>query len=105
MTHTVTVDGSPAAIGELTAALASALDGGPAVLPVGPRGTAHPVDAPAGTAVLVATSGSTGDPKLVLLSAAALRASAAATAARLGGGARWLLALPAEHVAGVQVIS
>ena len=38
------------------------------------------------------------------LSAAALRASARATEARLGGPGRWLLALPAEHVAGVQVI-
>jgi O-succinylbenzoic acid--CoA ligase len=40
----------------------------------------------------------------VALSADALRASAEATARRLGGPARWLLALPAEHVAGVQVI-
>jgi O-succinylbenzoic acid--CoA ligase len=54
--------------------------------------------------VVIATSGSTGEPKLVALSAAALRASAKATADRLGGPARWLLALPAEHVAGVQVI-
>src|SRR6185312_7595904 len=41
---------------------------------------------------------------LVALSAAALRASARAAEARLGGPGRWLLALPAEHVAGVQVI-
>ena len=54
--------------------------------------------------VLVATSGSTGRPRLVVLPPAALRASAAATAARLGGPGRWLLALPADHVAGVQVI-
>ena len=54
--------------------------------------------------VLVATSGSTGEPRVVVLPAAALRASAAATAARLGGPGRWLLALPADHVAGVQVI-
>jgi len=33
-----------------------------------------------------------------------LRASAAATERRLGGPGRWLLALPAEHVAGVQVV-
>ena len=51
--------------------------------------------APAGTAVVIATSGSTGEPKLVALSADALRASARATAARLGGPGRWLLALPA----------
>ena len=60
--------------------------------------------APAGTAVVIATSGSTGEPKLVALSGAALRASARATEARLGGPGRWLLALPAEHVAGIQVI-
>jgi O-succinylbenzoic acid--CoA ligase len=36
--------------------------------------------------------------------AAALTASARATEARLGGSARWVLALPAEHVAGVQVV-
>jgi O-succinylbenzoic acid--CoA ligase len=40
----------------------------------------------------------------VQLSAAALRASAEATHAWLGGRGRWLLALPAEHVAGVQVL-
>ena len=54
--------------------------------------------------VVIATSGSTGGPKHVMLPASALRASALATAARLGGPARWLLALPAEHVAGVQVV-
>ena len=52
----------------------------------------------------MATSGSTGRPRLVVLRPAALRASAAATAARLGGPGRWLLALPADHVAGVQVV-
>lgn len=56
------------------------------------------------TAVSVRTSGSTGVPKRVLLSASALLASAAATHDRLGGGGRWLLALPAQHVAGIQVL-
>ncbi|MGN7132653.1 o-succinylbenzoate--CoA ligase [Rhodococcoides corynebacterioides] len=56
-------------------------------------------------AVLVlATSGSTGVPKGALLTAAALRASAAATHSRLGGVGTWLLALPAHHVAGMQVL-
>jgi O-succinylbenzoic acid--CoA ligase len=59
-------------------------------------------DGPA--ALLVETSGSTGTPRRVVLSAAALRASATATHARLGGPGRWLLALPAHHVAGAQVI-
>jgi o-succinylbenzoate---CoA ligase len=105
----VRVDGSPLRVAELTAALAAALDGtGPPVLPVGPGRTPPPeatTAAPEGTTVVIGTSGSTGEPKLVVLSAAALRASAEATAARLGGApASWLLALPAEHVAGVQVI-
>lgn len=57
-----------------------------------------------GIAVIIATSGSTGQPKNVLLSAAALRASARATHARLGGPGRWLLALPPARVAGLQVV-
>jgi O-succinylbenzoic acid--CoA ligase len=56
------------------------------------------------TAVAVTTSGSTGVPKTVLLPAAALLASAGATHDRLGGAGHWLLALPAEHVAGLQVL-
>lgn len=55
-------------------------------------------------ALIVETSGSTAAPKRVLLSAAALRASAEATAERLGGHGRWLLALPAHYVAGAQVL-
>jgi O-succinylbenzoic acid--CoA ligase len=58
---------------------------------------------PDGTAVVVATSGSSGVPKRVILSAAALRASAEATAARIGAG-RWTLCLPAGYVAGLQVL-
>jgi O-succinylbenzoic acid--CoA ligase len=104
----VRVDGSPASVEELAAALTAALDGsGPAVLPVGSSAgaAAVPPGAPvAGTAVVVTTSGSTGEPKHVMLTAEALTASARATAARLGGPGRWLLALPAEHVAGVQVV-
>jgi O-succinylbenzoic acid--CoA ligase len=108
----ILVDG-PDGVAELTAALRDALDGGPAVLPLGasdprlPRLRARLAPgepAEPGTAVVVATSGSTGDAKGVLLSAAALRASAAATHERLGGPGRWLLPLPAQHVAGVQVI-
>ncbi|QHT56683.1 AMP-binding protein [Cellulomonas sp. H30R-01] len=55
-------------------------------------------------AVVVRTSGSTGEPREVLLSRAALRASATATEHRLGGPGRWLLALPTHHVAGLQVL-
>lgn len=86
---------------ELRDALARALDGGPA-LGFGMLGDA-PSNVPDGTAVVIATSGSSGIPKRVALSGEALRASAEATAARVGGG-RWLLALPASYVAGLQVI-
>jgi o-succinylbenzoate---CoA ligase len=58
------------------------------------------------TAVIITTSGSTGEPKGVELSAAALNHSARASLARVGArpGERWLLCLPASHVAGVQVL-
>ncbi|HEX5290942.1 MAG TPA: AMP-binding protein, partial [Streptosporangiaceae bacterium] len=61
-------------------------------------------------AVVVATSGSTGVPKGVQLTAAALRASAAASLDRIGAGpaarpgGRWLCCLPPFHVAGLQVL-
>jgi O-succinylbenzoic acid--CoA ligase len=50
------------------------------------------------------TSGSTGRPKRVLLSRAAMRASAEATHARLGGPGQWVLNLPPTYVAGIQVL-
>lgn len=74
------------------------------------------------TAFVVTTSGSTGAPKGTLLPAGALLASARATRRVLAGGgpaeggptgagqsedtrpAHWLLALPAHHVAGLQVL-
>jgi len=62
------------------------------------------LEAPSAEPLTVATSGSTGAPKLVALSAPALRASAAAGLSRLGGRGNWVLALPARHVAGVQVV-
>jgi o-succinylbenzoate---CoA ligase len=55
-------------------------------------------------AVVVSTSGTTGVPKGAMLTAPALIASAEATHHRLGGPGRWLLALPAYHVAGLQVL-
>lgn len=85
----------------LRASLARALDGGPAV-GLGMLGDA-PDWVPAGTAVVIATSGSSGVPKRVALSGEALRASAEATAQRIGAG-RWLLALPGGYVAGLQVV-
>jgi O-succinylbenzoic acid--CoA ligase len=58
------------------------------------------------TAVVIATSGSTGQPKGTELSAAALNASARATLQRIGAepGERWLCCLPTFHIAGIQVL-
>jgi o-succinylbenzoate---CoA ligase len=60
----------------------------------------------AGTALVIATSGSTGQPKGTELSAAALVASARATLRRIGAGPgeRWLCCLPTFHIAGIQVL-
>ncbi|KAA5833343.1 o-succinylbenzoate--CoA ligase [Saccharopolyspora hirsuta] len=97
-------------------ALERALNGeGPALLPV-QGGDGSLTEALAGpltsaedsaedpTALVIATSGSTGAPKGVLLAASALRASAEATHRRLGGPGHWLLAMPAHHIAGIQVL-
>jgi O-succinylbenzoic acid--CoA ligase len=58
------------------------------------------------TAVVIATSGSTGQPKGVELSAPALLHSARASLARIGAaaGERWLCCLPTTHIAGIQVL-
>ncbi|GAA4831670.1 o-succinylbenzoate--CoA ligase [Actinomycetospora corticicola] len=105
----VATDGSAAAARALGERLVAAVAGhGPAVLPTGPDDPPPPATLRApvgpGVAAVVTTSGSTGVPKAVLLSGTALAASATSTAARLGGEGRWLLALPAHHVAGVQVL-
>lgn len=55
-------------------------------------------------ALVISTSGTTGTPKGAMLTPAALIASASATHDRLGGPGRWLLALPAHHIAGMQVL-
>ena len=54
--------------------------------------------------VAVATSGSSGHPKLVALSREAVLASATASAARVGGSGPWLLTLPSSYVAGLNVV-
>jgi len=58
------------------------------------------------TAVIVSTSGSTGLPKGVELSAAALLHSARASLARLGArpGERWLCCLPAAYIPAIGVL-
>ncbi|ATO69015.3 o-succinylbenzoate--CoA ligase [Mycobacterium avium subsp. hominissuis] len=91
------------------------LDGrDPALVVLGPPGDRESATLRAGlrvgepvdddVALVAATSGTTGAPKGAMLTAAALRASATATHARLGGPGSWLLALPAHHIAGVQVL-
>ena len=50
------------------------------------------------------TSGSTGIPKGAQLSSENLQASASATHQWLGEPGQWLLAMPAYHIAGLQVL-
>jgi O-succinylbenzoic acid--CoA ligase len=114
-------------------ALQAAWDDGNAVLPLDPRlakpvaqrllGALRPtmvVDA-AGAhrragglpsdpddALVIATSGTTGNPKGVVLTHEAVRASALATSARLEvdpGRDRWLACLPLAHIGGLSVVT
>lgn len=93
---------------EFTHLLRGALDGsGPALAPIGPHDGRAPdvaTTVPDRVALVVNTSGSTGEPRRVMLDAEALLASACATHERLGGPGRWVLALPAQHIAGLQVL-
>jgi len=54
--------------------------------------------------VVLATSGSSGVPKQVVLGRDAVLASAAVSAARVGGTGAWVLALPSSYVAGFNVV-
>ena len=63
-----------------------------------------PDQVPDEVALIVESSGSTGTPKRIELSQAALRASAEASAQRLGGSGQWLLALPTRFIAGINVL-
>ncbi len=60
-----------------------------------------------GDALVVATSGTTGDPKGVVLTHDAVRASALATSRRLAVTAddHWLACLPLAHVGGLSVVT
>ncbi|HWG93945.1 MAG TPA: AMP-binding protein [Mycobacteriales bacterium] len=80
----------------------AALDGsGPALLTDPAAALAGPVDDE--VCAIVPTSGSTGAPRGVELTAACLTVSARATAEVVGEG-QWLLAVPPTHVAGLQVL-
>jgi len=100
-------------------ALRRAWDDGDAVLPLDPRlpgpartavlDAARP-DEPvaAGDALVMVTSGTTGQPKAVVLTHDAVAASAAATSAALGVDPeqdRWLACLPLSHVGGLSVVT
>ena len=98
---------------ELTDALRDALAGGPPVAPLSPDPVERrralavlrpelPVMEPDAAAVLI-TSGTSGTPKPVVLSRAAIRAAVGATHDRLGGPGDWVLALPSYYVAGFMV--
>lgn len=68
----------------------------------------HAGQAPEGmapdTAVVVSTSGSTGQPKQTMLTIDSLAASSMATAMKLRGEGQWLCTLPVHHIAGLQVL-
>ncbi|MEV6285415.1 o-succinylbenzoate--CoA ligase [Kribbella sp. NPDC051770] len=106
------VPGTPEAV---LAALSEVLDGtGRPFAPVPPdpaaaervRRAAAP-DEPLedGCAVVLTTSGSSGEPKGVLLSRDALVASATATHDRLGGPGQWLLPMKPYFVGGLQILT
>ena len=100
-------------------ALERAWGDGDAVLPLDPRlpeaavdllVAAMRLDEPVddGDALVVATSGTTGAPKGVVLTHDAVRSSAMATSARLGvdpATDRWLSVLPLAHVGGLSVVT
>jgi o-succinylbenzoate---CoA ligase len=105
--------------GEFVDRLRRAWDDGDAMLPIDPRlprparervlAAARP-DEPmaAGDALVVATSGTSGDPKAVVLTHAAVEASARATSHRMGvdpASDRWLACLPLAHVGGLAVVT
>ncbi|CAN5330900.1 o-succinylbenzoate--CoA ligase [soil metagenome] len=84
-------------------ALRDALAGGAAILPGTPR-TRMPDTVDQRVAVVIETSGSTGVPKRVALSADALLAGAAASESSLGGPGQWMLAMPTHYIAGINVL-
>lgn len=93
--------------GERVAALLDALRPHDVLTADGTNGRSDGVPVADDVAVVIATSGSTGEPKGVELSRDALLHSAGATLARVAArpGDRWLCCLPASHIAGIQVLT
>ncbi|TRY19994.1 AMP-binding protein [Tessaracoccus rhinocerotis] len=81
-------------------AVARMLEGGPALW----LAPGVPPELPADVGAVVATSGSTGDSKPVVLSRTALRSAAASSQQRLGAPLTWHLALAPHYVAGLMVL-
>jgi len=98
-----------AAIHDILTPLEQALAGHGALVPYA-VGTPVPVlpdepgVLPGGLALVIGTSGSTGPAKRALLTVDNLVSSATSTHQVLGGSGTWLLAMPAHHVAGLQVL-
>ena len=94
----------------LLAALTDALGGGAPVLPLPPGADLDSAEdllaahLPTDTALVIRTSGSSGIPKAVALSAASLLASARFTHEALGGPGSWLVALPSHLISGLQML-
>jgi len=63
-----------------------------------------PAEVPENIGLIVESSGSTGRPKRIEISLGALMASSNASAKFLGGHGQWLLALPANYIAGANVL-
>jgi O-succinylbenzoic acid--CoA ligase len=94
--------------GPARAALLEALRPARVVGPDGPAPCAGGVAVDDGDALVMATSGTTGPPKGVILTHDAVAASARATSARLGvepDRHRWLSCLPLNHVGGLAVVA
>jgi len=90
-------------IAQVIQALRMALDGQGPALAFGPTTQTH---VPKNIAVVIPTSGSSGKPKEVALTAKALKASAKAAHKYLKAkkNERWSLLLPINHIAGVNVL-
>lgn len=116
----ITVPKGPIGPKLLYPALKAALDGsGPAIAPfpdgpielvyllkaaIKPDDKSYPLEANE-VAVVAATSGSTGQPRGVLLSGQVIKSAVQAFSNRFGSDARWVLSVPAHRIAGLMVMA